>query len=55
MFSVILPGSDFVVTAVCVSVGLLAVAFFVVVFTADAQDAKRRAQNRKAIRRDRKD
>jgi hypothetical protein len=45
---------DLVLLAVCAVLGLLASGFFVAIFVADARDARRRAEAKRALRRARK-
>ena len=46
-----LPGQDTLVMAVCITAGVIAVAFFVVVFTVDAREARRKSEARRSLRR----
>ena len=50
MTSVIWNGDNFALVCLCAGVGLAAFLFFVGIFVADAQDARRRSQAKKAFR-----
>ncbi|HEX3797176.1 MAG TPA: hypothetical protein VH413_00640 [Verrucomicrobiae bacterium] len=54
MTAIIWSTTDLVLLAVCALLGLLAGGFFIAIFVADARDAKRRAEAKKAFRRARK-
>jgi hypothetical protein len=45
---------DLALVAVCIVTGVLALGFFISIFIADAKDAKRRSDKKKALRRARK-
>ncbi len=54
MIAVVWSVGDLVLLSVCAALGLLALGFFTAIFVADARDAKRRSEAKRAFRRARK-